>query len=205
MKEITWPGSLILLLVLSGCSVLPSATPQTIERYVLAYEAPQASRDTAPAARVGAVRISPPYAHGAYDTPRMAYVKKPHALAYYSRSVWADAPPRLLLPLLIAAVESSGRFTAVFSDAGGVVADYRLDTELLALQQDFTVQPSRIRITLRAQLLDTQRQQLIASRVFEETEPADSEDAYGGVQAINRALSRLLAAVSRFVVEAADT
>ena len=57
----------------------------------------------------------------------------------------------MLTPLLVRALEGSGRFQVVQA-ASGASASLRLETEIEALQQEFTVTPSRTRFALRAQL-----------------------------------------------------
>jgi cholesterol transport system auxiliary component len=52
-------------------------------------------------------------------------------------------------------------------------ADLRLDTEILRLQQDFASQPSRVRFTLRAYLVDQTTRRVLAWRVFDEAVAAD--------------------------------
>jgi cholesterol transport system auxiliary component len=71
-------------------------------------------------------------------------------------------------------------------------AELRLDSELVRLAQDFTVKPSRVRLTLRVELIDTAARRVLAARELDEVEPAASDDPYGGVAAANRALGRLL-------------
>lgn len=107
----------------------------------------------------------------------------------------------MLAPLLVQALEQAGGFRAVVQAPSAVPADLRLDTELVRLQQNFGVQPSRIELALRAQLVDVRSRRVVATAEFEEVEPTTREDAYGGVIAANRALQRLLARVVDFCVE----
>jgi cholesterol transport system auxiliary component len=83
-----------------------------------------------------------------------------------------------------------------------VPADLRLDVELVRLQHDFTVKPSRVELSLRLQLSDLRTQQVVAVKVIEESEAAASADPYGGVQAANRALSRALTEAAAFCAAA---
>jgi cholesterol transport system auxiliary component len=155
--------------------------------------------DAQPTATVGTkhnrvLAVSPTTARSGYDTPQIAYLRQPLELEYFATHRWADTPAHMLKPLLTQAL------TAQFITAapGQVTAHLRLDTELIRLQQDFTAQPSRVQITLRAQLIDVQEKRIIAVREFDETEPSASEDAYGGVLAANRALLRILTQLAGF-------
>jgi cholesterol transport system auxiliary component len=80
-----------------------------------------------------------------------------------------------------------------------VTAQYRLDCDNLILEQQFFSNPSRIRLALRAQLIETKKQTILASRYFELLEPAPSEDAYGGVLAANQATAKLLTEMAEWL------
>ena len=69
-------------------------------------------------------------------------------------------------------------------------AELRLDTELIRLQHEFLVQPSRVRLTLRAVLVDIATRRVVAWREFDTSVPSASEDPYGGVVAANQAVRR---------------
>jgi cholesterol transport system auxiliary component len=144
------------------------------------------------------IAVSMPRARAGYDTAQMVWVQQEHGLKIYSRNRWADTPARMLMPLIAQALEHPGRFHAVVQAPSTASAVLRLDTELVRLQQDFSVQPSRVQLTLSAQLIDIRTRQVIASAEFDETENAETEDAYGGVRAANRALERLLIRLADF-------
>jgi len=79
----------------------------------------------------------------------------------------------------------------------------RLDTEIIRLQHEFQTQPSRVRFTLRAYLVDDKTRRVLAWREFDAAVPAASEDPYGGVVAANRAVQTVLENLSAFCAEAA--
>jgi cholesterol transport system auxiliary component len=107
----------------------------------------------------------------------------------------------MLAPLLVQALEQSGGFRAVVQAPSLAAADLRLDSELVRLQQDFGAKPSRVRITVRAQLIDVNTRRVLATAQFDETEAAPSDDPYGGVLAANRALGRVLERLATFCAE----
>ena len=109
----------------------------------------------------------------------------------------------MLAPLIVHALESTGAFRAVLLTPIVAEADLRLDTELLRLQQDFTVSPSRVRLTLRAVLVEAATRRVVAWREFESNVASPREDAYGGVRAANQAVATLLAEMAAFVARAA--
>ena len=178
--------------LLAGCSVLPAPHPDQVHRYLL--DAKPAAAD--PATSAHALSVDMPASRPGFDTPQMAYQRRAHELEYFATQRWADTPAHMLRPLIAAALEP--RFAAQRT------SDLRLETELIRLQQDFTSTPSRIRITLHARLVDVKNRRVIATRTFDETEISASEDAYGGVNAANLALARMLDSLGAFCVEQAN-
>lgn len=180
-------GSVIMLL--PACSVLPKATPVSVERYTLDVAFPAAQ----PAAPDGPVLlIARPLARAELDTPRMAYREQDHTLEYFARSRWADAPALLLQPGLIEAFEASGHYQAVVRVGSAAVPRLRLDTEVLEFSQDFRVNPSQFEVRLRIQLVDLQTRKVIVSRIFAAQQPAPARSPYGGALAANAAWQALL-------------
>jgi cholesterol transport system auxiliary component len=187
----------IFAVLLAGCAGMPdqAAAPTVYVLDARAVEKPaRPLRDVV-------LAVSVPRARAGYDTAQMAFVRAPYELEYFTKSRWADTPSRMLAPLLVQTLEQAGGFRAVVPAPSAVPADLRLDTELVRLQQNFGVSPSRIELALRAQLVDVRSRRVVATAEFEEVEVASREDAYGGVVAANRALQRLLARVVAFCVE----
>lgn len=190
---------LMATLLLAACSGLSAPKVASPNIYVLeagsAIQAAQAKRDLV-------LAVSVPRALPGFDTPQMAYVQQPYELNYFVTSRWADTPARMLEPLIAQAMVETGSFRAVVHASGAIPADVRLDIELVRLQQNFETRPSRVQLTLRAQLIDVRGKRLLATQQFDEVENATSEDAYGGVTAANRLLQRVLGKLAGFCVDA---
>lgn len=183
-------GILVLGLALTaGCSTLQPVKNDSLNTYVL-----QAQFKNHPVPAIGApvLLVTRPKAHPGFDSPRMVYVRKALELEYFSRNQWVDAPDKMLAPLLVQAFEASGAFGAVSQAVGAFTAQLRLDSEIVRLQQEFTTTPSRVRFTLRAQMIDVAGRRVLATREFDITENAASDDPYGGVVAANHAVQRAL-------------
>jgi len=147
--------------------------------------------------------VNPPHAAAGFDSGRIIYVRQAHKLEYFSHSEWVDPPARMLAPLLVGALTKSGAFRAVALSPSAAAGDLRLDTEIVRLQHEFGSSPSRVRFTLRAYLVDVKTRHVLASREFDATVPAASEDPYGGVVAANLAVQATLAALADFCVQQA--
>jgi cholesterol transport system auxiliary component len=142
--------------------------------------------------------VNPPRAASGFDSARIIYVREALKLEYFAHSEWVDPPARMLAPLLVAAVESTGAFRAVVLTPSSAAGDLRLDTEIVRLQHEFDTQPSRARFTLRAYLVDDKSRRVLDWREFDAAVPAASEDTYGGVVAANHAVQIVLQDLSTF-------
>ena len=180
-----------------GCTALPAPHVDNVTLYILAAEplrvAPHPRSDVV-------IEVALPRAWPGFDTSQMVYIRQPYELDYFATSRWADTPSRMLFPLLVRALEQTQTFRTVVEMPSSVPADFRLDTEIVRLRQNFGVQPSRVELTLRAQLTDLRARRVVASKVFEETQSAPTEDAAGGVSGANAALQRMLERVADFCV-----
>jgi cholesterol transport system auxiliary component len=192
--------NLLPLLLLAGCAGLHPPPVQNVNLYLLDASGPVKHADVK---RKWVIEIGMPRALPGFDTPQMAYVQQPYKLNYFAVNRWTDTPAHMLAPLLVQALDQGGAFRAVVRAPSAVPADLRLDTELIRLQRDFRVKPSKVEFTLRAQLVDLRHDRVLATRVFDETENAPSENPYGGVVAANRALQRILESISEFCVREA--
>jgi cholesterol transport system auxiliary component len=172
---------------LSGCAIF-GGSDEPIQTYM--FE-PRDFEEIVRADTDMVLLVSPVQSVG-FDSRSMAYAMRPYERTYYAFSQWADTPGRMIEPLLIQAMESSGLFTAVIDVASTVVADYRLEIDLLVLQHEFQTTPSRGRIAMRAQLTNLVDNRVVATRIFEETAQAPTENPYGGAVALNIALENIL-------------
>lgn len=208
-----WPlitVAILLLAVISGCGALrPTATPlstfYTLDNAQLAAKAEAKSglkKAVPPSDATQTLIINPPQAAAGFDSQRIIYVRESHKLEYFAHSEWADTPARMLAPLLATALENSGAYRAVVLTPSAATGDMRLDTEIIRLQHEFGIQPSRVRFTLRAHLVDIKTRRVLAWREFDATVPAASEDPYGGVVAANRAVQVLLEKLAALCAEA---
>ena len=182
-------------MLLAGCTGLPAPKLESLHIYLL---------DAQPAAKAAQVKrdlvlaVAMPSARPGFDTPQMAYLRQPHELEYFAANRWADAPPHMLWPLLVQALEQTGGFRAIVQTPGVISADVRLDVELIRLQQDFGTKPSRLQLTLRAQLSEVRSKRVLAVKLFDEVQNAASDDAYGGVIAANQLVQRVLGQLADF-------
>lgn len=188
---------LSIAVLLSGCTGLSAPAPVHQTQYLL-DAMPEVSASSVKRDAVMVVSATP--ARPGYDTSRMAYTQRSHELDYYATNRWVAPPARMLEPLLVSALEKTAAFRAVVPASNSLSEDLRLEIELVQLHQDFTMQPSRIELSMRAQLINQHDDRVLAARQFDEVETAASEDARGGAEAANRALKRLLSKLVTFAL-----
>lgn len=197
-----------LVLTLTGaCSALRPTASEQPAFYSLdnaRLDAPAATAEMPKAALAAATLIvNPPYAVSGFKSQRIVYVRTAHQLEYYAHSEWIDPPAHMIAPLIVAALESRGRFRAVILTPSVAAGELRLDTEIIRLQHELASAPSRVRLTLRAYLVDNATRQVLSWREFDESVAVASEDPYGAVVAANRATQVVLGKLADFCADAA--
>jgi cholesterol transport system auxiliary component len=180
----------LLVVTAAGC-LLPRTDSSEIHTYQLSLDGwPSETRPGKPDGPV--LLVSQPQAEPGFETQRMVYVKRPYELEYYAVNQWADTPVRMFTPLMVQALNQNDPWRAVIPLPSSIRGDYRLDTHGFLLQQEFLQPPSRVRVMVRAQLVDLKESTILSTRAFEVVENTTSENPYGGVQAANRAVAGLL-------------
>ena len=199
----------IALTLTAGCEALrPKATPQssfyTLDRAMM--EAPSAAvSGSTGSLRTPTLIVDPPHAAAGFDSSRIVYTREAHRLEYFAYSEWVDTPARMLPPIMAAAIAHGGVVRTVVLAPSVASGDLRLDSEIIRLQQDFGFQPSRVRFTLRATIVDESTHKVIAGSEFDQTVAAVTDDPYGGVVAANAAVKSAMEDLATFCAEAAQT
>ncbi len=192
----------VLAAAAAACTLLPAPKAAPRNTFLLApLAAPPGAPPAQGPAPAATLLVTLPREEPGFDTARMAYLRRPNAVSYYADSQWADTPARMLAPLIAQALERTGRWRAVVRTPTAIAADYRLDTEDLALGQEFFGRPSRVRLALRAVLVDAREESVVAARRFEAVEDAPTDDADGGAAAAGRAAAKLVEAVAAWAGE----
>jgi cholesterol transport system auxiliary component len=205
-------AAIVLMSLLGGCGALKTTTSPPPAFYSLDTTRSETTaatvesrrwRDGADFSRAPTLIVNPPHAASGFDSQRIIYVREIHQLEYFAHSEWVDTPARMIVPLIVAAVENSRAFRAVVTTPCAAAGDLRLDTEIIRLQQEFGSQPSHVRFTLRAYLVDNTTRQVLAQREFDASVTAAGDDPRSGVEAANRAVREVLARLAGFCSESA--
>lgn len=181
---IAWLG------VALGACLGPQTATEPARTFQLSLDQNREARRSAADAPI--LLVGTPQAEPGYDTTKMVYVKRPYEVEYYAVNQWAEQPTRMFGSLLIQFLGAAGQWRAVVPWPSAIHGDLRLDSYGFAVQQEFTQDPSVVRVRVRTQLVDVKESKILGTRSFEQVEPAPTQDAYGGVVAANRAVSALL-------------
>jgi cholesterol transport system auxiliary component len=191
---------IVFLFLLSGCMPLSPVKTEPPSTYVLTDIRSQIRPVVTTKPTSLTMLVSTPKAAGGYESPRMLYQDRAYQLSHFTKNRWADAPARMLAPLMLQTLQSTRHFQGVVSAPYTGDTDLRLDTELVSFYQDFLQKPSQMRMVLVAQLLNVRTHKVLAARQFEFAEPAPSDDPYGGVIAANRLMGKFLPALAAFSI-----
>ena len=111
-----------------------------------------------------------------------------------------SAPASMLYPLMFQSLESSHAFFAVTTSPEADTTDYRLDTQLIKLQQNFLQKPSILEWKVHALLTHVSDRRVIASKTFNESIRCTTDTPYGGVMAANQAARAFTHKLTKFVI-----
>jgi len=131
----------VMAMMLLACTMSPS---QERQRYQL-IEASKV-RPVAEARSHVSILVMQPKAVDGYDTDQMLYVSQPYQVSAFAKNAWMSSPSTMLMPLLAGSLESSHYFYAVTTEPNMSKTDYRLESTIIRLQQNFLFKPSHIQL-----------------------------------------------------------
>lgn len=146
------------------------------------------------------IYISIPESVANLETQDMFYTKIPYTTNAFVHNDWSAAPSTMLYPLIVQSIESTKAFHVVGAGTHSESFHYRLNTEIIKLEQNFLVKPSRLEMIVSAVVTDSNNIKPIASKLFEYHIACPSDTPYGGAIAANRATKQFTHDLSRFTV-----
>jgi cholesterol transport system auxiliary component len=194
-----------ILTAIAACAV-PGPAKQTARQFYVLQET-GASTAVAPFGYTPcfALRVNPVGSAPGLNTSRMAYSNAAHRLDYFAYHEWLAPPAKMLTPLIESRLQSATLFSSVIASSPDVRTELRLDSELLALQQDFAGGSSTLHFSIRVNLVNTATRSLVGTRTFIYREPASGANAEAGVAAANLAVGRFLADLATFLRAAVES
>lgn len=147
------------------------------------------------------ILISQPEAATGYQTEQMLYSRKPYEILPFAHNAWIGPPASMLFPLIMQTLQQSGYFYAVATTPYADKADFRLDTQLIELQQNFICIPSQIEMVVKVVLTKIDTNTILGSRILRQRINCPEDTPYGGVIAANQAAAQFTALLSTFVID----
>jgi len=197
MRHITYIIAIAILATLTACGSMlaPIKTPE-VKQYTL--NTPSSKTLTSRSTNKS-ILIPRPIANPGYETDKMIYSTTRHQLRSFAENRWTAPPADMLQSLIVQSLMNSRYFHAVAPTPSTGDTDFRLDTRLLRLKQEFTQgQPSRIKMAIFAELVNTETNKIIATKRFAATVIAPENNPYSGVIAANQATRQLLTQLTSF-------
>lgn len=188
---------IFLLLMLSGCISLGPTDAHEKHIYVL-NKMPNCVDQGSSTGKV--IVVTMPKATGLYASNKMAYSTQDYQIGYFAYNSWADTPARMLQPLIVQTLQKTHHYRAVIPTAFSGNHDYRLDVDLLKLEQEFCQCSSYIDFVARVQLVDVKNSKIIRAKTFMIHQPTQLNNPYGGVLAANDAVAIFLDELATFCV-----
>ena len=146
------------------------------------------------------ILVSLPEGLAGYQTDQMHYVQKPFELDTFVHNSWVSSPANMLYPLITQSLQKTGYFHAVASGPYVDKANYRLDTQIITLHQNFLVKPSVMELVVKVMLTHIEDLRVVSSLVISEHVSCPTDTPYGGVIAANKAAQRFTKHLSAFVI-----
>ena len=190
---------LVMLLSLSACGLMDPIKLPPVSTYAItnmkSVSIPKRSKTRL------TLLVSLPIASSGYQSSKMVYVDIPYKLKTFTNNRWAAPPAEMLMPLLAHQLRSTGYFHAVVTPPFSGVTNYRLDTQLLVLQQEFLRPTSIVRIVMQISLVNNSSNRVVVSRRFQVLVSAPANNPYSGVLATNKASKIITKRIVRFVIK----
>ena len=188
--------------LVSGCDFLSPVKTQPLSSYTICNWHASAISHAKKTQSRNTLLVTTPIAAPGYATRKMVYVTIPFKLKAFANHDWVAPPAQLLLPLMVSALEKTRYFHAVVTTPYTGLSQFQLNTQLLMLQQEFLKPDSNMHLMLQATLLNSSTDQVVATRLFDISVPAQENTPYGGVLAANKASIKMSQALAMFVVRA---
>ncbi|HET7126520.1 MAG TPA: ABC-type transport auxiliary lipoprotein family protein [Lysobacter sp.] len=180
--------TLPLFFALAGCSILGGKQREPTTLYA---PDPRVQADPSWPSVDWQLSISRPEAARMVDSMRIAVRPAADELQVYKGASWAKMPSDMVEDAVLRALEDSGKIPAVARQGSGIAADYKLVMDLRRFESDYAggATPSAT-IEINAKLLHSAGPDVVASRTFVQSVPANSTAVADVVDAFDRGLGQ---------------
>ncbi len=132
------------------------------------------------------------------------FSRSPETRGAYQLAAWTEPPPKRLAAILVERIECANLFHSVLRHSVYADVDLQLNTELIDFYHDISSKPGHVTVSLRAELLDLKKREVIASRLFTKEQSVMSFDVDGAVLAFSQASAALTDEIVVWLKEASS-
>jgi cholesterol transport system auxiliary component len=140
------------------------------------------------------IKVSQPFCEKSLETLQMNYMHGKNKMYEYTESSWADSPSNAIGYEVVKALREMDIFKSVQSSKSRSKAEYILETSINDFVQYFDedLKESYASVVINFTIIDSKKDEVIATKKFQSTIKSSSLDAKGGVEALNKSLSEVL-------------
>ena len=178
------------LFILVGCT--PSPTP-AMDEYRLSVALPIKNTDTTKCAKK-LLKVEQAYGDKLFMSLKMHYVQGKYKQYAYAQSKWAQSPNEKITQSITEYLRAMHLFKSVQNAASKTKNDLRLEVNIEDFMQYFdeNEKNSYVNIAITCNLIDDATHKIVAVKTFKVHVKAKSDDAFGGVAALNEGLKIFL-------------
>lgn len=177
-------------LSLSSCSVFMPVTVPQIQNYQISV-----INDVGPECKNLSgkpnIQITRMKADEPYDSDYMYYSQERYQLNHYARNQWVASPSVMITKTIQEKLLQSCEYGHVVNADFLTNSDYRLNTQLIELQQDIRDGKSQVTLAILVQLVDNKNNKVVKGKTF--LERLDVEpNQHGYVLGVNKVVDKFL-------------
>ncbi|MFC2073706.1 ABC-type transport auxiliary lipoprotein family protein [Campylobacterota bacterium] len=189
---------IIILLLIDGCAIRPEAKAP-ITKY---YLEPNIKLDCTLSKNNKTMRLNFIEGVSYVSQKNITYTKSNLVAGSYLYSKWNQSPNHLIATVLYSTLNKKNIFDNIVYENELVNTDIALNIQILQFEHKFyNAKNSTGVIALEALIYDTKTQRILASKLFTSEVEAKTNNAQGGVEALNEALGILLSKLICWSVE----
>jgi cholesterol transport system auxiliary component len=197
------PFALPLLLALAGCSILGGKQKEPTTLYA---PDPRMQADPSWPSVDWQLSVGRPEAARMVDSLRIAVRPSAEELQVYKGASWAKTPSDMVEDAVLRALEDSGKVPGVARQGSGIAGDYKLVMDLRRFESDYDSGATpNATIEINAKLLHTAGPEIVATRTFVQSVPANSTAVPDVVDAFSRGLGQAAHDIAGWVLVNGDS
>ena len=179
--------------MLGGCGSTKGVNPK--DEYTIVLELPKrVTSSKASGCKESSLKILEPFGAYEYTIDGLFYVVLPNKQDRYTLSSWTESVSSMVYREILQALKQSRLFKSVSNYSSIAKSSYILEMEINNFKQYCTkdLKKSYVAIDLTFTLIDAKNFKVIAQKEFIKQRQSRSNDAKGGVEALNSAFGELV-------------